>query len=313
MTPKKPARQSPADEFVKARRGIMTKGIVQRGALAAFSALAAFAAASLLAPSNAAAQAVTGLNAEILLLRPPQASLSLLDEPIPAGAGGDSYENFNLPTLPPNLSKLHDFDSFRLTLPFHCSDCLNDVQNAIKNDGTLFLALAPQGYCATQFPTEGSPVVLHVPAAELHERQVWPNTTVYTWSGRPEILALFDGTGSPATPLARRRTAARPQPRFVNLTLTITGGGGLGLLGRFGIPAETGELDADGDADLSSLFPVFPSDPSQVSTDVVLAVATGVAKPDDVSVPSDPTLPLGLIASCETLPAPITVEAPPGL
>ncbi len=72
-------------------------------------------------------------------------------------------------------------------------------------------------------------------------------------------------------------------------------------------------LDADGDADLSSLFAVLPADPTQLKTGVVVAVATGVAKPDDVSAPVDPSLPSGLIASCETLNPPVSVEAPPGL
>jgi hypothetical protein len=282
-----------------------------RGVLAAVSALAAFAAASLLAPSNAAAQA-TGLNGQILLQRP-GSSLYLLDEPIPAGAGAENGDNFtfNLPTLPPNFSKIHDFDSFRLTLPFSCRyDCLASVEDAIKNDGTLFVALAPAGYCATQFPDEGSPVVLHIPAAELQESRSLTGA-VFTWSGRPEILALFDGTGTPTAAAAlARRQVLHPQPRFVNLRLSVNGGG---LLGRLGLP-ETGELDADGDADLSSLFAVFPSDPSQVSTDTIVALATGLPKqPGAVAAPSDPNLPLGLIASCETLNAPVTLEAPPGL
>ncbi len=291
----------------------MHRRITYRGALAAFSALAAFATASLVAPSNAAAQLSKGLNADILLQKP-GASLLLLSEQIPGGASGDCQDNFNLPTSAPNFAKIHDFTSFRLTAPFACKNCLADVQNAIRNDGTLYLALAPAGYCATQFPTEGSPVILRIPAAELQTSRGLTGT-LFTWSGRPIALPLLDG---PATALAPMKAPAAPairQPRFVNLRLTISGGPVVGVLASLGVPAETGEFDIDGDADLSALLAgdaVFPSGPA-VNTDVVLALATGVAASDDVSAPSDPGLPLGFVASCETLNAPITSETPPGL
>jgi hypothetical protein len=295
----------------------MHKRITRRGAIAALSALAAFAAANLVAPSNAAAQLSKGLNAEFVPVTL-GATLQLLTEPIPAGAGADNGDNFggplgfNLPTTAPNFSKIHDFTSFRLTAPFSCRhNCLADVQDAIKNDGTIFLALAPAGYCATQFPSEGSPIILRIPAAELHV-----NGGLFTWSGRPIALPLLDG---PATALARLKAAptapARRQPRFVNLSLTVTGGF-FGLL-------EGGVVTVDGDADLTSLLAgapgvtpdaVFPSGPGSIKTDVLFALATGVGGASyDISAPSDPGLPLGFVASCETLNAPITSENPPGL
>jgi hypothetical protein len=294
-----------------------------RGALAAFSALASFAVAGLVAPSNAAAQLSKGLGADILLQRA-GASLLVLSEPIPAGAGSENGDNFtgnsdyfNLPTTAPNFSKIHDFTSFRLTAPFSCRNCLADVQNAIKNGGTIYVALAPAGYCATQFPTEGWPAILRIPAAELQVSKGLTGT-LFSWSGRPEALPLLDApAGSSSAPAAAARlatTAVGRQPRFVNLHLTISSGPVQGILGSLGVPAETGELDADGDLDLAKLLASTPaSGPASVNTDVVLALATGMAASDDVTAPSDPNLPLGFVASCETLNAPITFETPPGI
>jgi hypothetical protein len=299
-----------------------------RGALAALSALAGFAAASLLAPSNAAAQVVRGLNNDLLLQRP-GARLQVLSEALPGGAGADcednftgSWDTFNLPTTAPNFSKIHDFTSFRLTAPFSCRNCLADVQNAIRNDGTVYVALAPAGYCATQFPTEGSPVIFRIPAAELQQSHGLTGT-VFTFSGRPLGLPLLDSTGSGLGVTKQLKYAmVRRQPRFINVRLTISGGPVQGVLASFGIPAETGEFDVDGDADLTGLLAgapgprtdaVFPSGPESINTDVVLALATGVAASDDVTSPSDPNLPLGFVASCESLNALISPEAPPGL
>ncbi len=91
----------------------------------------------------------------------------------------------------------------------------------------MFLALAPAGNCASQFPNLGSPLVLHIPAAELQQSKGLFGT-VFTWSGRPETLLLFARSRSPA-PIAAlaRKLAVRPQLRFVNLRLTISGGGGI--------------------------------------------------------------------------------------